>query len=136
MLKVISSSPGDLEPVFATMLEKAVRICDAKFGNIYRWDGELLHLVAAHNTPPALAAARRRSAMPPAWNIGRMIATKTLVHVTDLVADEAYVNHDPAATEAAELGGGGLRTWVAVPMLKDNELICSFSLYRQEVRLL
>jgi GAF domain-containing protein len=136
VLKVISSSPGDLEPVFATMLEKAVRIYDAKFENIYRWDGELLHLVAAHNTPPTLAAARRRSAMPPAWNIGRMIATKTLVHVTDLVADEAYVNHDPAATEAAELGGGGLRTWVAVPMLKDNELICSFSLYRQEVRLL
>jgi two-component system, NtrC family, sensor kinase len=63
VLKVISSSPGDLEPVFATMLEKAVRICDAKFGNIYQWDGELLHLVAAHNTPPALAAARRRSAI-------------------------------------------------------------------------
>ena len=56
---MISSSPGDLEPVFATMLEKAVRICDATFGNIYRWDGEALHLVATHNTPPAFAEARK-----------------------------------------------------------------------------
>ena len=132
VLQVISTSPGDLQPVFATMLENAVRICDAKFGNIYRWDGELLHLVAAHNTPPALAATRRRSAMLPTWNIGRMIATKTLVHVTDLAANEAYAEHDPTATAAVELGG--VRTYVAVPMLKDNELIGSFSLYRQEVR--
>ena len=54
MLQVISSSPGDLQPVFDTMLEKAVRICDANFGNIYRWDGDALHLAATHNTPPAL----------------------------------------------------------------------------------
>src|SRR5262249_18573515 len=59
VLRVISSSPGDLQPVFATMLENAVRICDAKFGNIYRWDGELFHLLAAFNTPPALAEAHR-----------------------------------------------------------------------------
>ena len=55
VLQVISSSPGDLEPVFAAMLEKAVRICDATFGNIYRWDSDTLHLVAAHNMPPAFA---------------------------------------------------------------------------------
>ena len=65
VLQVISSSPGDLEPVFATMLEKAVRICDANFGNIYRWDGDALHLVATHNTPPAFAEARRRSPIRP-----------------------------------------------------------------------
>jgi hypothetical protein len=57
ILRVISSSPGDLESVFEAMLENAVRLCDAKFGNIYRWDGELMHLLAAHNTPPALAEA-------------------------------------------------------------------------------
>ena len=61
VLQIISSSPGDLEPVFATMLENAVRICDANFGNIYRWDGDALHLVATRNTPPAFAEARRYS---------------------------------------------------------------------------
>ena len=61
MLRVISSSPGDLQPVFAAMLENAVRICDAKFGNIHRWDGDALHLMATHNTPPAFAEYRRRS---------------------------------------------------------------------------
>jgi two-component system NtrC family sensor kinase len=53
VLRVISSSPGDLKPVFAAMLESAVRLCDSKFGNIYRWDGEALHLLAAHNSPPS-----------------------------------------------------------------------------------
>ena len=64
VLQVISSSPGDL-PVFAAMLENAVRICDAKFGNIYRWDGDALHIVATHNTPPAFAEALRRSPYRP-----------------------------------------------------------------------
>jgi GAF domain-containing protein len=61
VLQVISSSPGDLKPVFAAMLEKAARICDAAFGNIYRWDGDAMHLVGTHNTPAALAKARGRS---------------------------------------------------------------------------
>jgi transcriptional regulator with GAF, ATPase, and Fis domain len=59
VLQVISSSPGDLEPVFSTMLKNAVRICDAKFGNIYRWDGDALHLMASHNTPTAYAEHRK-----------------------------------------------------------------------------
>jgi GAF domain len=61
VLHTISSSPGDLEPVFAAMLEKAVHICDAKFGNIYRWEGDALQIVATHNTPPAYAEHRRHS---------------------------------------------------------------------------
>ena len=98
VLQVISSSPGDLEPVFATMLENAVRICDAKFGNIYRWDGELLHIVAAHNTPPAFAEARRRAAVRPTGVIGRMVATKAVLHITDLAAHENYTEErDPGA---------------------------------------
>ncbi len=132
VLQVISSSPGDLQPVFATMLEKAVRICDAKFGNIHRWDGDALHLMATHNTPPAFAEYRRRSAMRPTGNIGRMIATRTAIHVTDLAANQTYAHRDPTAVAAVELGG--VRTYVAVPMLKENELIGSFSLYRQEVK--
>ena len=65
VLQVISSTPGDVQPVFETMLENAVRICDAKFGNIYRWDGDAMHLVATHNTPPAFAEARRLSPIRP-----------------------------------------------------------------------
>ena len=84
VLQVISSFPGDLQPVFASMLENAVRICDATFGNIYRWDGGALHLVAARNTPPAFAAeARRRSQYrpDPKTVTGRMLATKAVVHI-------------------------------------------------------
>jgi class 3 adenylate cyclase/putative methionine-R-sulfoxide reductase with GAF domain len=86
VLQVVSSSLGDLEPVFATMLEKAVRICDATFGNIYRWDGEALHLVATHNTPPAFAEARRRSPHRRDGSnqlVTSILATKTPVHVVD-----------------------------------------------------
>jgi hypothetical protein len=86
VLQVISSSPGDLQPVFAAMLENAVRICDAKFGNIHRWDGDALHLMATHNTPSAFAEYRRRSVWRPnpTYAVGRTIATKTVVQVADL----------------------------------------------------
>jgi GAF domain-containing protein len=92
VLQVISSSPGDLQPVFETMLENAVRICDAAFGNIYRLDGEGLHLLASHNTPPALVEARGQSPLRlgPDSVSGRMIATKTVIHVSDAMADRAY----------------------------------------------
>jgi GAF domain-containing protein len=132
VLQVISSSPGDLEPVFRAMLEKAVRICDAKYGNIYRWDGEFLHLLAAHDTPPALAEFRRRSALRPSL-IRRMVETKTAIHVIDVAADPEYLERrTPSTVAAVELGG--VRSFLSVPMLKENELIGSFSLYRQEVR--
>ena len=133
VLEVISRSPGNLQLVLEAMLEKAVRICDAKFGNIYRWDGELLHLLAAHNTPPALVKARRQSGIRATSFTCRMVETKTAVHVADLAADEAYtVKRDPTEISGVELGG--VRTLLIVPMLKENEFIGSFSLYRQEVR--
>ena len=93
VLQVISSSPGDLQPVFATMLENAVRICDAKFGNIHRWDGDAMHLVATHNTPPGFAEFRRRSPIrsKPKNVVGRTIATKAAVNVADLAAEQAYI---------------------------------------------
>jgi transcriptional regulator with GAF, ATPase, and Fis domain len=135
VLQVISSSPGDVEPVFATMLENAARICDAKFGNIFRWDGDALHLVATHNTPPAFAEARRSLPLRPNKEnpIGRVLATRTVIHVADLAGDERYTERrDPDVVAAVELGG--IRTFVAVPMLKENNLIGALIVYRQEVR--
>jgi GAF domain-containing protein len=136
VLRVISSSPGNLEPVFASMLEKAVAICDAKFGNIYRWDDNALHLAATYNTPPAFAETRRYSALmrPGALTVtGRMLATKAVVHVVDAAEQPGYGDKsDPAAVAAVELGGA--RTILAVPMMKEAELIGSFTVYRQEVR--
>ena len=134
VLQVISGSPGDPQPVFATMLEKAVRICDAKFGNIYRWEGETLHALAAHNTPVAFADERQRSAHRPDSKsaLGRMIATKATVHIADVAASEAYAECDPPTVAAVEFGG--VRTLLVVPMLKEDELIGAFTLARDEVR--
>src|SRR5262249_29058591 len=130
VLRVISSSPGDLQPVFQSMLEKAVRICDAKFGNIYRWDGESFRLLAAHNTPSAFAEARRRSPLQPGVDTlaGRIVATKTVIHVTDARLEQ----HSAGVASAVKFGG--VRTLLVVPMLKDNDLIGAFTVYRQEVR--
>ena len=135
VLKVISTSPGELEPVFQAMLANATRLCEAKFGHLYRWDGDALSLVAMLNTPPALAEARAKSPLRPTPNepIGRMIATRKVVHVVDVTAEPAYFEQrDPAIVSAIELGG--IRTILAVPMLKDNELIGALTIYRQEVR--
>jgi class 3 adenylate cyclase/putative methionine-R-sulfoxide reductase with GAF domain len=135
VLRVISRSPGNLEPVFAAMLENAVSICDSKFGNIYRWDGELLHLLAAHNSPPAIIEHRRRTPYRsnPNAPMGRTVATKTLVHVVDAAAEGAYVEQrEPGITAAVELGG--VRTALYVPMLNESELIGVFTIFRQEVR--
>jgi GAF domain-containing protein len=134
VLGVISSSPDELEPVFETMLQNAVRLCDAKFGNIYRWDGDAFTLVAAHNTPPALIEVRRSSPVRPypdnIW--GRIITTKKLVYIADLAAERSYSERKPTITEAVELGG--IRTLLAVPMLKEDDLIGVLTIYRQEVR--
>jgi GAF domain-containing protein len=128
VLKVISSSNGDLQQVFATMLEKAVRICDAKFGNIYRWDGHALHLMASHN----IRATRSPNLPGPQTPTGRMIATKAFVHVPNLAAELGYAARDPWIVDGVELAG--VRTLLILPMLKENELIGAFIIYRQEIR--
>ena len=135
VLRVISASPGDLEPVFHAMLERAVRICGAKFGNIYRWDGETLHILASHNTPPAFVDAVRRSPYRPYPHspIGRMVADKTVIHINDITAEEVYLaQRDPVAVSAVALGG--IRTLLGVPLLNKSEMIGAFFLSRQEVR--
>ena len=133
VLRVISSSQGELEPVFRATLEKAVRICEAKFGNVYRWDGAALSLVASHNTPSSLIEERRRTPFRPSRKtpFGRVLAEKKTVHVVDAAAEEAYIERSPSIVAAVELSG--IRTYVAVPMLKGNQLIGIVSIFRQEV---
>ena len=134
VLKVISSSPGELEPVFQAMLESATRLCEAKFGNLFLYEGGGLRLVAAHNVPPAFAQARRRGLLYPAPGgfVAEAIRTKQMVQVADLASTRAYAERQPTTVEGVELGG--IRTAVAVPMLKGNELIGIIVIYRQEVR--
>ena len=135
MLQVISRSQGELEPVFATMLEKAVRMCGATFGNIYRWDGEALHIVATHNTPPAFAEERKRSPYrpDPKSPVGRMVATKTPMHVRDVMAEDAYLaRRNSGAVAAVELGAA--RTVLSVPLLDKGEMTGAFFLCRQHVQ--
>jgi transcriptional regulator with GAF, ATPase, and Fis domain len=136
VLQIISSSPGNLEPVFATMVENAVRICHAQWGNIHMWDGQILHLVATHNVPNAFAAFRRSNPHyrpHPKGLFGRLAATQTATQIADSAAIDAYTERlDPVHVAAVELGGA--RTALGVPMLKENQLIGAFALIRQEVR--
>ena len=131
VLRVISSSPGELEPVFETMLANAVRICEATFGNMYLRDGEVFRIAAAHNTPTPLLEHRRRVPRPTSA-FGRMVRTKEVVHVADLLADPAYAEREPEVVTGAELGG--IRTLLIVPLLKEKDLIGAITIYRQEVR--
>jgi GAF domain-containing protein len=129
VLKVISSSPGELEPVFNAMLENATRICEAKFGTLYRYDGGAFHPVTFHKVPSSLAdfLRQRGSFVPPAGTpLDRLLRTRNVIHVVD---DDSA---DPVPGAAATLGGARVR--LAVPMLKDNELVGAILIYRQEVR--
>jgi two-component system, NtrC family, sensor kinase len=132
VLSVISSSPGELLPVFHAMLENAVGICDAKFGNMYLRDGEVFRLAAAHNTPSVLVEERKRAPLRSAGLFGRMVETKQVVHVVDLAADQTYLDGEVGAVTGVELAG--IRSLMFVPMLKDDDLIGAIVIYRQEVR--
>ena len=136
VLKVISSSPGELEPVFQAMLENATRICEAKFGFMQLHESGTFRMAAMHNAPPDFARAiaqREPSFRPnPLTPLGRMVATKQLVHVADYGQEPAYKQRDPAAVRTYELAGA--RSVIFVPMLKDDVLIGTITIYRQEVR--
>jgi len=135
VLSVISSSPGELQPVFDAMLANAVRLCAASFGNLYIREGDSFRLVAFHNTPPAFVAQRRGQPYFPGPNgpPSRMLRTRAVVHVADLTTDPSYIQRDPGVVAFVELAG--TRTVLLVPMLKGGELIGYLSIYRQEVRL-
>ena len=134
VLRVISSSPGDLQPVFATMLANAVSICGATFGNIYGWDGAALKIFASLNTPDAFAEARRKSPFRPGPKnaVRHMIESKGTIHIRDVAASDAYAEREPVTVESVEIAG--IRTFLAVPMVKEIGLVGAITLARQEVR--
>ena len=128
VLKVISSSPGDLKPVFEAMLENATRICEAKFGALYRYDGNEFHLGALLGAPPAFTEfQRQRGAFkpPPGTPLDRLLRTKEVIRTAD---DSASEIPSPSARLA------GAKSHIAVPMFKDDELVGAIVIYRQEVR--
>ena len=135
VLKVISSSQGDLDPVFQAMLENAVRICDASFGMLFRIKDGLVSAAAMVGVPPQFAEFWRRGPQRPGSRtaFARMIEEKRTVHIADVRTEAGYVEGEPVFVAAVNLAG--FRTLLTVPMLKDNELIGAFAIYRQEVRL-
>src|SRR5262249_31648364 len=128
VLRVISSSPGELEPVFQAMLENAVRICEAKFGTMYRYNGDMFYPTAVLNAPPTLSEflQQRGAFQPPSGTpLHRLLQTKSVVSSADDSAEQV-------PSPSAKLGGA--RSHIAVPMLSENEVIGAIIIYRQEVR--
>jgi len=134
VLQVISSSPGELEPVFQTILENATRICAAHFGVLWRLEDGAARIVSNFGIPPAFAAFLERGPhRPGSLNpMNRVIKTRQTVHVADYRADQAYIERDPLAVAGVELAG--VRTLLVVPMIKDEELIGAIGIFHQEVR--
>jgi len=133
VLQVINSSPGDLTPVFDAVLDKATILCEASFGMLYRYDGELFHAVALHAVPPVYADFLREPFRTDSRNaLGRLLGGEGLVHIADLREDEAYYSGEPVRIATVELGGA--RTYLGVPLRKDGVLLGAIAAYRQEVR--
>ena len=128
VLKVISGSPGELEPVFDAILENAVQICGAEFGCLELFEGNNYRRAASHNAPTAFFEARARDPVRPLATshiLSRVATTKQVIQVTDLLAEQP---------EEAIVRLGGARTILCVPMLKDNRVVGVISIFRQEVR--
>ncbi len=133
VLRVISSSPGDLTPVFNAMLENATKLCGAEFGLFYLDDGDLTRIAAAYNVPPALAATQNVPfRVHSESGHAEVRRTKQAMHINDIRTMPPYLEGDPRLVALADLGGA--RTTVGVPMLKEDVLIGIFAIYRQEVR--
>jgi two-component system, NtrC family, sensor kinase len=128
VLSVISTSPGELEPVFKAMLENATRICAAGFGTLFKFDDKAFHFAADYGTPPALVKFQKQLGpfLPEAGSqLDRVLQTRQVTHTADYAAERIQA---PVVTL------GGARSTVAVPMLKNNELVGAIVIYRQEVR--
>jgi signal transduction histidine kinase/CheY-like chemotaxis protein len=134
VLRIISSSPGDLQPVFEAILSNATRLCGANFGTLYLCDGDAFRAAAFHNAPAAFIEARKNKLLRPGpgTTLGQAARTKRVAQVLDSMDREPYRQRDPFVVAGAELGG--YRTIVSVPMLKEDTLVGVISIYRQEVR--
>jgi two-component system NtrC family sensor kinase len=135
VLRVISSSPGELQPVFEAMLANATRLCEAKFGNLLLYERDSFRRVALYNAPREWDELTQRNPTihpGPKDPLVRLVATKQLQHITDISAEQAYIEREAALVGLVELAGA--RTLINVPMLKENRLIGTIAIYRQEVR--
>src|SRR5262245_43007991 len=133
VLRVISSSPGKLEPVFEALLANAKQLCGAKFGNLYLREGDAFRTVALHGATPEYTEARRRAPLiPPAANTGlrRVLETNQVVQIADVQAVAGYLDNP---VQAPFVQVSGARSLLSVPMLKDDELVGAIEIYRQEV---
>ncbi|MBR1285734.1 GAF domain-containing protein [Bradyrhizobium sp. AUGA SZCCT0177] len=133
VLEVISSSPGELDPVFQKMLENATHICGAHFGTMNLYDGESFRNVALYNVPDAYVAQADMPIRPhPKSGLGTIVRTHQAIQIEDLRTQAPYLEGHPAVVAMSDLAGA--RTIVIVPLLKENELIGTIAIYRQEVR--
>ncbi|MGY4344298.1 GAF domain-containing protein/HAMP domain-containing protein [Bradyrhizobium sp. GM7.3] len=134
VLQVISSSPGELAPVFHKMLENATRVCGASFGVMNLWDGENFTIAADYNVPPAFAASRKDMAIRPHPEsaLAVVVRTRQVVHVHDVQQTPAYLAGGPTIRGISDVAGA--RTIVIVPMMRESELIGTVAVYRKEVR--
>ena len=133
VLQVISSSPGEPEPVFQAMLANAVRICEGKFGIMFGFADGTFRALSSLGVPPALLIQQPHVVREHPHNpLTRVAASKAVIHIPDLTVDQAYIKCNPRIVALVELGGA--RSWVGVPMLKEDELIGAIAIYRQQVR--
>ncbi|MGA8756662.1 MAG: GAF domain-containing protein, partial [Stellaceae bacterium] len=134
VLQVINSSPGDLTPVFDAMLGKARRLCEAELGLLLIYEGDCFRAVSLHGAPEAYVEFMTREPIRPGPHTGleRLVRQQQLVHIADLSAEQAYRERDPLRVASVELAG--MRTFLAVPLVKEDALLGAFVLYRQEVR--
>jgi GAF domain-containing protein len=134
VLGVINSNPGDLAPVFDTMLERAIRLCGADHGHVFTYDGELFRGVAARGEPRFIEGLLARPPFPPSRGIThlRLVQGAHFVHVADIHEDEVYRAEEPSIQ--ARIDSSGIRSLVTVSLRKDDVLLGAISVYRQEVR--
>ena len=138
VLRIISSSPGELQPVFDAMLQNATRICEATLGGLFLYKGDAFRAVAVHGHSYYADWSRRepdlnmRADVHKGTPLERLTRTKKFLHIHDLRTDEGYLSGNPQIKALVE--SAGARTHLVVPMLKDDELVGAIVIYRQDVR--